>query len=95
MKLSEITDNETVFTIMANRLLRKHTIYMWALDSEGGDVKVEVESVEDGGNGWVIVHYGVVNSRTGDVQNWERREFREHEVTISQEGKEWWLHEAE
>jgi hypothetical protein len=93
-EITELHDSESLFSIMANRLLKKHTIKMWVLDRDGGDVEVEVESVEDTLDGWVKVHYGVPNSRTGDINQWESLDFDANKVTISQEGKEWWLHET-
>jgi hypothetical protein len=80
---------------MANRLLKKHTIYMWSFDRYGGNAKVEVESIEDTLDGWVKVHYGIPNPRTGDIQDWAYEDFDADKATISQEGEDWWLHEAE
>lgn len=91
MKLHEIADNETLFGILARRILSKNEIYMWTVDPETyDDITVNVDAIEDGADGLIHIHYILPSQPYWS----DYASFREHEIEISQKEGKWWIHEA-
>jgi len=62
------------------------------------DQQVDIVDVEDEGDGWVKVHFGIPNIRTGDIDDnsWYTEDFEVDKVTVTKNDKgEWWLHEID
>lgn len=93
MLLSEIHDDASLNAYLINKILSKHTVYMWVYDSQShhDNVKAEIDQIEDHEDGWVKIHYGIPNERSGDIERWVSEVYKEDTLHISQEGDEWWL----
>ena len=97
MKLSEIKDNRALITHVLLKLMKTNAVHMWYTNMDG-DHKVDVVDVEDEGDGWIKVHFGVPNIRTGDIDDndWHTEDFDVEKVTVSKNAAgEWWLYEVE
>jgi hypothetical protein len=97
MLLSEIKDTDALITHVLRKLMRTNTVSMW-FNRDGVNQQVDIVDVEDEGDGWVKVHFGVPNIRTGDIDDngWHTEDFETDKVTVTKNDKgEWWLHEID
>lgn len=98
MLLSEIRNEDSLIANVLRTLMKTHTVHMW-FEYDGIDHDVEIVDVEDEQDGWIKVHFGIPNQRTGDIDDatgWHTHDFEVDEVTVTKNDKgQWWLHEID
>ena len=97
MKLHEIKDDESLVVHVVRKLLKNKVVHYLHRGSESS-VEVDIVDIEDD-DGWVRIHFGVPNERTGDIDDatgWRTEDFRPDRITVTKNDKgEWWLYEVE
>lgn len=99
MKLHEIKDDESLVVHVVRKLLKNQVVHYWHREKYvNSDTVVEIVDIEDD-DGWVRIHFGVPNERTGDIDDatgWRTEDFRPDQITVTKNDKgEWWLHEVD
>lgn len=97
MLLSEIKDDQSLISHVLRKLMKTNAVQMW-YTRDNVDHQVEIVDVEDNSDGWIKVHFGIPNERSGEVtdNDWHEEDFEVDKVTVTKNDKgEWWLHEID